>query len=79
MSEPISSEEIAVAITEGVVSYLEMKEIRSQQILTAIEDGVQAAFWQMIMSATDMPGSDFYATVQAGVEKAMSQVTIKSD
>jgi hypothetical protein len=49
-------------------------ELTKQEMMEAITLGVYRAFWQMITNATDMPCDDFYAAVQNGVQKAMSEI-----
>ena len=48
-----------------------------QLTMEAITEGIRLGFMDMLRSGTDMPGADFYAAVQDGIEKGMEGVTWK--
>lgn len=43
-------------------------------LMEAVSEGVYRGIWAIAYSATQMPGTDFYAAVQDGVERAMKAV-----
>lgn len=45
-----------------------------EDLIEAVRDGVSNAIWTIATSATNMPGTDLYAAIENGVERAMVQV-----
>jgi|688.fasta_scaffold1069653_1 hypothetical protein len=45
--------------------------IDEDRFYEAIREGVADAMWKLMTSATDMPCSDFYDSIQAGVKQGI--------
>lgn len=72
MTENTTQEIFYQDLFDEITSNLPEKE----EILQAIEDGVERAMWQMITNATSMPCQDFYDTIKEAAEKSFSGIVI---
>jgi len=45
-----------------------------EEVLEAVTEGARKAIWDVATYATDMPCSDFYASIKGGVEDAISEM-----
>jgi hypothetical protein len=46
----------------------------SEEILTAISQGVESAIWRIANNATDSPCGDFYHHIKLGVKEGFEKV-----
>lgn len=76
--EGLDPERIYQVIGEAVCHAFETKLMNEGNnyddlLSTAVQKGVEIAFWNMMTNATDMPCSDFYESVKEGVRDAVLQ------
>lgn len=53
-----------------------LAKIKREDIIRAIETGVENAFWRMITNSTNYPCADFYDSMEKGIEKALSKIDL---
>lgn len=77
-------EAIKAGITEAILTMTESGDgysgiIRTEEFMNKIQEGVHSAIWQIATNATSAPCSDFYDSIQKGVEKAMEFKNLSFD
>jgi hypothetical protein len=52
----------------------QLPQLTKEELKEAITEGIYRAFWDMIRLATDLPCADFYAAVEDGVARALTDL-----